>query len=491
MNKQFYYITLIVSFISAYTNCRAQFIAQQSGTTQTLWSTVNLSNDTAVVVGNNGTIIYTNNNGINWDTASKPSSVTQGLRDVQFINNTVGFAVGTSGRIIKTFNRGITWSILSSPTTSGLLAVNFINDTLGFIAGGGSGGNGIWRTIDSGGTWSFINTISSTFDIQFSQSKQFGVACGVSGMVAITTNGGFSWTVSNPLTGTLNAISIINDSVAYIVGQNGLIARTINQGISWSLLSSGTISTLQSIVAHNDTTLIAAGTNGTLVKTSNSGLTWGPLISGISTSIQHISLLPNGNGRIVGANGVIRLSSIQLPVKLIDFSVNRIANNDAIIRWQSAQEINVCTFYIQQSYCGDSWFNIQSVPASINSFKTLSYSHIERNLPNKTIYYRLFIQDCDGTSEYSDVVVLHPNNQNSKFIFYPNPITDNRLYFLQQDINLEPITFQIIDDSGRFIETVTITTDERSILIPQTESKFVILLNTLSGESHKIIIRPN
>ena len=71
--------------------------------------------NTAIAVGNVGTVIKTTDGGTNWN--SQTSGTTEGLRSVHFTDNNTGWAVGASGIILKTTDGGAIWNFQLSGTT--------------------------------------------------------------------------------------------------------------------------------------------------------------------------------------------------------------------------------------------------------------------------------------------------------------------------------------------------------------------------------------
>ena len=85
----------------------AQWQIQNIGISEDLNDVFVLNPTTAVVVGNNGTILKTTNNGNEW--GSKKSGTTNNLNAVSFIYESAGIAVGDEV-ICQTTDGGDTWS---------------------------------------------------------------------------------------------------------------------------------------------------------------------------------------------------------------------------------------------------------------------------------------------------------------------------------------------------------------------------------------------
>ena len=141
---------------------QAQWIQQNSGTTENLNDVYCISADTVVVVGNNATILRTTDGGTNWLPVSNPASVN--LHQVAFADTQTGYAVGDNGTLLKTTDAGVSWQSLTTNTTENLLTLSVVSaDT---IYTGGTNGL-VMKTVDGGSNWDNISlgTINDIIDI--------------------------------------------------------------------------------------------------------------------------------------------------------------------------------------------------------------------------------------------------------------------------------------------------------------------------------------
>ena len=86
-------------------NGGANWIAQSSGTTNSLRSVMAPNSSTVYVVGGNGTILKTINGGTIWTTQT--SGISNWLNSVCFTNTNTGYACSDAGSILKTTNGGV------------------------------------------------------------------------------------------------------------------------------------------------------------------------------------------------------------------------------------------------------------------------------------------------------------------------------------------------------------------------------------------------
>lgn len=97
-----------------------------------------------------------------------------------------------------------------------------------------------------------------------------------------------------------------------------------------------------------------------------------------------------------------------LPVELVQFSA-KTTGNQAIFNWQTATETNVKNFDIEKSLDSQKFEKI----AEVKAHNTPSVYQAFDNQFSESAYYRLKINDLDGTSSYSKTVFLEKNGTKS------------------------------------------------------------------------------
>jgi len=326
LSKKFSFVILL--FIVSQL-LQAQWIKQNSGTTERLTDVVMLDSSTAIAVGENQTILKTTNSGETWNFIALPWSFPMNWNSVSFADKLNGVIAGSN--VITTTDGGETWQPeFYSYDKNFLCALSlyanyiYVGDDSGFV----------YRTIDSGKTWSsekisvfpirsifqfrgFITdklplyTLTShsfiikyfypslpsspweekelTFFNGLGSEAYCGESCYGGGSTFIVGVQGdkyaapvilrkqmsdTSWTQANLYPGgELYGISAPSSSVIYACGSSGLVYKTKDGGDNWILHSVPTTQTLHSINFFNDTRGFAVGDSGTILFTSNGGLT--------------------------------------------------------------------------------------------------------------------------------------------------------------------------------------------------------------------------
>lgn len=321
----------------------AQWVSQNSGTTNALNSVFCINADTVYVVGVGGTILKTTDGGNNWNAQNSGTVVT--LNSVFFVNADTGYAVGDSGTILKTTNGGINWDLQTIGSASYITSIYFTSIDTGYCVGVYSGiflktaiyftnidsvfcvggDSGIFlKTTDGGNSW-FVDII---FPFQlvnvFFPSSNIGYITGYNTLVPIcgfpqtlilkTTDAGVNW--DNIDISALNftffqgwqatSIFFINDTVGYMTVDvdYGFISKTTN-GSSWLPLIIWSDNVSSSVYFPNDSIGYIVGDSGTILNTINNGSSWNMQSSGVIDWLNSVFFADTNIGYIAGNNGII------------------------------------------------------------------------------------------------------------------------------------------------------------------------------------------
>ncbi|MGF2410948.1 MAG: T9SS type A sorting domain-containing protein [Ferruginibacter sp.] len=129
--------------------------------------------------------------------------------------------------------------------------------------------------------------------------------------------------------------------------------------------------------------------------------------------------LPVGYSVLINATNVQLVRSGALPLNLISFTGSKL-NNDAMLQWKTANEINVKQFEVQRSENSFDFITVGSVAAGGNLY---SFSDNNTFITKSVVFYRLKSIDADGKFTYSGIVKLS-NQQSGQFSIFPNPVKD-------------------------------------------------------------------
>jgi len=136
-----------------------------------------------------------------------------------------------------------------------------------------------------------------------------------------------------------------------------------------------------------------------------------------------------------------------LPIELISFEA-KCNNNDVIINWSTATEINNSHFFVERSINGIDFVSTAQVVGAGNSNSLKNYSYTDKNQPNTQVYYRITQVDFDGTSKSFNPSVVNCESVLSDIMIQPNPFKES---FVIKGLSEEETTFNILDMQGRLV----------------------------------------
>ena len=117
-----------------------------------------------------------------------------------------------------------------------------------------------------------------------------------------------------------------------------------------------------------------------------------------------------------------------LPLSLLRFTAGRNNDNQVLLNWTTAYEINTAKFNIEKSNDGKTFSTIGAVNAATESVMEKNYSFIDpltiHDEPFTTLYYRLKMLDKNGEYTYSNILTIRKDIKTTLSIL-PNPVGNN------------------------------------------------------------------
>ncbi len=195
----------------------------------------------------------------------------------------------------------------------------------------------------------------------------------------------------------------------------------------------------------------ASGTNmigGTTVGNGRGGFTSGTLAPGIY--YVEVTGTALGNHAEFGPYKLIDSLQVALPVTLINFN-GTLNNNEALLTWSTATEINNKGFGIEKSYDGQTFSAIGFVAGKGTSSLVNNYSYNDVKVLSGSNYYRLKQIDIDNNFMYSPVIKI----DYAKFAWsvLGNPVSNTTWIQLQVDKKSQ-VALRLISIDGRIIQTI-------------------------------------
>lgn len=115
-------------------------------------------------------------------------------------------------------------------------------------------------------------------------------------------------------------------------------------------------------------------------------------------------------------------SPIALPVTLVNFN-GAIKGDKIVLNWVTANEQGLKNFDLEKSIDGSNFHLIGKLKAEGYHNATKSYSFDDPDIAN-TNYYRIRMNDMDGQSKLSDIILINADDRAQKLILQKNPIDD-------------------------------------------------------------------
>jgi hypothetical protein len=211
-----------------------------------------------------------------------------------------------------------------------------------------------------------------------------------------------------------------------------------------------------------------AGTNGPVaVPLSFAGTTSGTVTGTATVSSTFADSMINGLSYInihtvnFGAGEIrAQLGNLILPLKLTFFNAYKDDDKVALL-WQSADEINVSHYEIQQQDATTSqWVTKKSVNALNNGFAN-NYKDIDIPFTSGSVYvyYRLKMIDKDGRYYFSPIMRINIIQPNAELMLVSNPVRNNQLQYLITGVAInKKAKVSIVDFNGRTVfQTIAFT----------------------------------
>jgi Secretion system C-terminal sorting domain len=207
--------------------------------------------------------------------------------------------------------------------------------------------------------------------------------------------------------------------------------------------------------------IVRAGSTVVYVVGTSTGLYGTTALSGATTVWERISpndialspavslrLRPIDNKMVLGTHGnglfMLAFPAAVLPLDLLSFIAKKNTSN-VQLNWESANEVNVSHYNVQQSDDGKNFAFFTKVKAKGAS----TYQTVDDNPSAGVNYYRLEMVDMDGKKQYSKIVNVTFDTKGTKMSLYPNPTQGNTLT-IDMSVNSDSeILFIVTDISGK------------------------------------------
>ncbi len=174
------------------------------------------------------------------------------------------------------------------------------------------------------------------------------------------------------------------------------------------------------------------------------------LIPGTGTTLE-IQICTNSNTSSEEfAFDNLQLAEVVLPVDLVYFEAMPTRDNDIVLEWKTAGEINNKGFNIEYSIDGVDWHSIDFVKGKGNINTENQYHYQDNDVQSTDNYYRLKQVDYDGRFEYSKIRHVKLRSDNPAITVMPNP-SDGNILLLLNNPRKEQSIIRVMDNNGGLI----------------------------------------
>jgi glucose/arabinose dehydrogenase len=211
--------------------------------------------------------------------------------------------------------------------------------------------------------------------------------------------------------------------------------------------------------------------------------------SGLPANISSFGEAENGTLYAVSLGGTIFKVDVTavLPVSLTSFSGTKETGYNEL-KWNTVASENVSRFVIEYSSNGTNYLSAGGVPA-VNQSGNRQYSFRHYNPEQGKLFYRLRIEDNDGSVTYSPVITI-AGKENGSIKVFPTIITNNVLQVMAEK---EVIRINITDSYGRQVLTKAINGQQGyfTVTLPAlSRGMYWVQLQSASGnETAKVIVQ--
>jgi hypothetical protein len=162
-------------------------------------------------------------------------------------------------------------------------------------------------------------------------------------------------------------------------------------------------------------------------------------------------------------------------------------NNQSLLKWQVATELNVYRFVIEKSTDGRNFSDIGIVFTSNSNSKTYEYTDKLNSSAKQLLYYRVRAEYQNGTMKYSNIGLIKLGNSDGAFlklITYPNPVVNELRVTIPQHWQNKRVVYELFNANGQFafVKEVSAGSQTELIQINTLPSGLYVIRAKCNGE---------
>ena len=172
-----------------------------------------------------------------------------------------------------------------------------------------------------------------------------------------------------------------------------------------------------------------------------------PNVTSAGNNISDAVVKVKGSGNVFFQlnKGTITIANNPLPVTLLSFS-GQSKNCEVTLTWEIADARDFSHFLVERSADGRNW---QTAARVNHEYSKTTYQFSEISPLKKKAFYRMQLVDLDGTTDFSNIILLSLQNCGGAAIsISPNPATS----FVQINNALQVVSLRLIAADGRMLK---------------------------------------
>ena len=276
-----------------------------------------------VAVGEQGLVIYSDNQGKSWQQANVPVSVT--LTAVTFINADIGWAAGHQGVILATRDGGHSWTrqFTGRDAQQQVLALakqreQQLNQAIDNAQNDDESEDlqyqldDLQATIDDANKAIAEGPSEPLMDIWFADAKR-GIAVGAYGLLLLTDDGGAQWRLhpdylQNTDKYHFYSIAALDAQTLLVAGEQGVVWRTRDGGATWEALKSPHQGSFFGALKLKDNSLLIYGLRNHVYRSTDAGETWQNVSTGSQSSVLGGTTFGDAGVMLLTTDGAVLVS---------------------------------------------------------------------------------------------------------------------------------------------------------------------------------------
>ncbi len=279
--------------------------------------------DRLLVVGEQGHILYSDDDGQNWAQADVPISLT--VTSVTFAGPGQAWATAHDGFLLQSADNGATWQVKLTGSDVAKLSVGALEERIEEQRAAVAAATPETREDLE---WALEDTLfaleeamaavdegmtSPMLAVWFANDSD-GYALGAYGVFLRTQDAGENWVMDsnrldNPDKYHLYGIARSSAGTLLVAGEAGTLLRSLDDGESWDRIEAIYPGSFFGTVAASDGSLLIFGLRGNIFRSTDEGASWAPVETDDQRTLMCGTAGDNGSVVLAGSAGVVLSSS--------------------------------------------------------------------------------------------------------------------------------------------------------------------------------------